>query len=76
MYIEIVQTPKNRVNKRMVLKIMYNYKMKENNFKVIYLNVACYRQYIDYFKTSFPYSAPPTYEKWAINMGIQIDSDS
>ena len=41
MYIGSVQTSKNRVNKRMVLKIMYNCKMKENNFKVIYLNVAC-----------------------------------
>lgn len=39
--------------------------------------VAYYRQYlIDYFKTSFPYTAPPTYEKWTISMGLQIDSDS
>ena len=22
------------------------------------------------------YTAPPTYEEWAINMGIQIDNDS
>ena len=39
--------------------------------------VAYYRQYlIDCFKTSFPYTAPPTYEKWTISMGLQIDSDS
>ena len=41
--------------------------------------MACYtgfRQYVDYFKTSFPYTAPPTSEKWTINMGIQIDNDS
>ena len=55
---------------------MYSCKMKKNNFGVIYLNVACYRHYADYFKTIFPYAASPTYEEWAINMGIQIDSDS
>ena len=31
--------------------------MKKNNFEVIYLNVACYRQYVDYFKTIFLYTA-------------------
>ena len=32
--------------------------------------MACYRQYVGYFKLTFPSTAPPTYEEWAINMGI------
>ena len=51
-------------------------KIKKNNFKVIFLNVACYKQYADYFKTTFPYTAPPTYKERAINICKQIDSDS
>ena len=55
---------------------MYSCKTKKNNFEVIYLNVACYKQYVDYFKPTFLYTAPPTHKEWAINMGVQIDSDS
>lgn len=32
--------------------------------------------YVDNFKTTFPYTAPPTHEESAINVGIQIDNDS
>ena len=35
--------------------------MEKNNLKVIYLNMACCRQCVDYFKTTFPYTTPPTY---------------
>ena len=38
--------------------------------------MACCRQYVDYSKATFPYTAPPTYKAWTINMGIQIDSNS
>ena len=60
MYIRSVQASKNCVNKRVVMKIMCSCKMKKNNFEVICLNVACYKEYVDYFKTTFPYTAPPT----------------
>lgn len=42
---------KNRVDKRVVLKI-YRYKMKKNKFELICLNMAYYRQYVDYYKVS------------------------
>ena len=32
--------------------------------------------YVDNFKTTFPYNAPPTDEQLAINMGILIDGDN
>ena len=47
MYIRKVETWKNCVKIPVVLKIMHKCKMKTNNFKVIYSNVVCYRQYID-----------------------------
>ena len=55
---------------------MYRWKMKKNNVKVIYLNVSCYKQYVNYFKTTFLYTAPQTYDEGAITMAIQVDSDS
>lgn len=39
-------------------------------------NVACYKQYVDYFKTTFSYIASPIYIEWEIDMGILIDTDS
>ena len=76
MCISSVHMLKICVNKRAALKLMYSCKMKKNNLEVIYLNVACYKQYVDYFKTTFPYTASPIYKEWAINMAIQIDSQS
>ena len=38
--------------------------------------VVCYRVYVDYFKTTFPYTALPIYEEWVINVGVKIDTDS
>ena len=32
--------------------------------------VPVYNQYVAYFKATFPYVAPPTFQEWAINMGI------
>lgn len=32
--------------------------------------------YVDNFKTTFPYNAPPTDEQSAINMGMLIDGDN
>ena len=58
MYIRSAGVSKNFVIKRVVLKIMYSCKMKKNNFEGIHLNVACYKQYADYFKTTFSYTAP------------------
>ena len=29
-----------------------------------------------FFKTTFPHTAPPAFEEWAINISIQIDTDS
>ena len=50
--------------------------MKKNNVKVIYLNVSSYKQYVNYFKTTFLYTPPQTYDEGAINMAVQVDSDS
>ena len=38
-------------------------KRKKIKFEVIYLNVVCYTQYVDCFKTIFPYTAYPTYRR-------------
>ena len=33
---------------------MYSCKMKKDNLEEIYSNVACYKQYVNYSKTTFP----------------------
>ena len=51
----------------MVLKIIYGCNNEKEQLGST-LNVACYRQFVDYFKTTRQY-------KWARDMGMQIDSD-
>ena len=74
MFIRKTQMIKNRVKKRVVLKLMYSCKM-ENNFKVLFSNMACYRQYFDYC-TLKQLCHTSTYKEWAVNMGMEIDGDS
>lgn len=38
--------------------------------------MICYRLYVYYFETTYPYTTPPTYEEWAINMFVKIETDS
>ena len=64
MCIRSVQMSKHCVKKRM--KIIHNSKMKNQNFKVVYLNMACYRQYVDYFKTTFPHTGISQYQTLSI----------
>ena len=32
--------------------------------------IPVYNQYVAYFKSTFPYVAPPTFHEWAVNMGF------
>ena len=36
--------------------------------------MECYRQYIDYFKSRFPYVPAPGLNEWEMNMGINSDT--
>ena len=36
--------------------------------------MECYRQYIEHFKSTFPYVAAPSFNQWAINLGINSDT--
>ena len=68
MHFRSVQTSKNGVIKSVALKIIYSCKMKKNKFGIIYLNVTCYKQHVNYFKETFPNTVPPTYKEWAIKI--------
>ena len=35
--------------------------------------MTCYRLYVNFFETTFPYTAQPTYKEWAINMSSNIN---
>ena len=55
-------------------KIVYSCKMKKN--WTFLFNRGMLQAYVDNFKTTFPYTAPPTDGQSAVNMGMLIDGNN
>ena len=43
-------------------------------FEKMVMYIECYRQYIDHFKSGFPYVSAQSFNKGEINMGITNDT--